>query len=65
MEELLTCPHGRNSTPATCSQCIGIKPRRITLDEKRNVLLIDGIVARTIDTPLPQLGVVLPKARRR
>lgn len=56
--------HG-NSCPRLCSQCAGVKPRRVTLDEKRNVLLIDGQVARTIDTPIPQLGVVLPKARRR
>lgn len=64
MEELLTCPHGRNSTPAMCSQCIGVRPRVVTLDESQHALCIDGVPVRTIDTPLPQLGVVLPKARR-
>lgn len=62
----LHCSHGRNSTPATCSQCQpDVRVRRITLDESQHALCIDGVQVRTIDTPLPQLGVVLPKARRR
>ena len=27
----MACPHGANSTPSTCSQCLRYKPRLITI----------------------------------
>ena len=27
----MPCPHGHNSTPLTCSQCVGAKPRIVTI----------------------------------
>lgn len=32
MSLALGCPHGTNSTPSTCSQCCGARPRVVTID---------------------------------
>lgn len=41
------CPHGANSTPATCSQCIGAVPKLVTI--QGSDVLVDGVHVRTVD----------------
>jgi len=40
----MSCPHGANSTPATCSQCLGVIPRKVAIQETPDgaILTIDG-----------------------
>jgi len=40
----MPCPHGQNSTPASCSQCIGAEARRVRSDEVG--VTIDGVKVR-------------------
>ena len=56
----MSCPHGRHSTPATCSLCAGAKPRVVT--HAAGELLIDGVPARPFD---PGSDAPLPRARQR
>ncbi len=38
----MSCPHGFVSNPATCSQCLGIPARRVTLNEDTGELFVGG-----------------------
>lgn len=42
--------HGRDC-PDRCSICLGVTPRKVTLDEKRHLLLLDGKPVRDAKTP--------------
>ena len=37
----MSCPHGANSTPLTCSQCIGATPQVVRV-EPGNIVTVDG-----------------------
>lgn len=37
----MPCPHGHNSTPRTCSQCVGAKARIVTIT-RHGALRING-----------------------
>ncbi len=48
----MPCPHGHNSSPDTCSQCLQVRAKIVSRDAKGN-LFIDGKPLPGITQPPP------------
>jgi hypothetical protein len=61
-EASMSCPHGRASSPETCSQCIGATPRKVAQTD--NLITVDGEVVRPIELEAWSPGVKRKQQQR-